>query len=72
MANSASPKNNLSDENIFMVAKLQIQNEFKIYTEDKEAAMEFLTPELLSVIAKFERENNVKIDITFDKKKENC
>ena len=68
MANSASPKNNLSDENIFMVAKLQIQNEFKIYTEDKEAAMEFLTPEILNVIAEFEEESKIKIDITFDKK----
>ena len=68
MANSAATENNLPDENIFMTTKSQIQNEFKIYADDKEAARDFLTPEILNVIAKFEEENKTKMDITFDKK----
>lgn len=68
IANNEATNNHLPAENIFDISGLETKSRFDIYTEDKESAKEFLTPELLSVIAKFEKENNVKIDITFDKK----
>lgn len=68
IANNEATNSHLPAENIFDISGLETKSRFDIYTEDKESAKEFLTPKLLSVIAKFERENNVKIDITFDKK----
>ena len=68
IANNEATNNHLPAENIFDISGLETKSRFDIYTEDKESAKEFSTPELLSVIAKFEKENNVKIDITFDKK----